>query len=113
MELTPLLTSYGIQPANISPEVREGLNAILRVAGREALAQVQAILKAEAAKRGVVVGGPTPAQQQDSARAALEAAQKAQAEAEAKKKRQRIIIGVVAGVVLIGGVVIYLFTKKR
>ena len=111
MELGTLLPAYGIQPANLSPEVREGLNAILRAAGREAIAQVQEVLKKEAAKRGVQVGntGPRAAEQEAAARAALEAAQKA--EAEAKKKRQRRIIGIVGAVVVVIGIIVA--TKKR
>lgn len=112
MELESLVSAYGIQPANLSPEVREGLNAILRVAGREAIAQVQEVLKKEAAKRGVQVGntGPSAAEQQAVAQKALEAAQKAQEEADAKKKRQRVIIGIAAAIVV---VIVIIVAKKR
>ena len=112
-EINALLSTYGIDPANLSPEVKEGLNEILRTAGRTALEAFIRIMEAEARKRGISTGTPqSPTAQNEAAKQAAEQL-KAEQEAEAAQKRRNIIIGVGVGVAALITVVVILIVRKR
>lgn len=118
MELSAFLAFYapGIASESLSPEVREGLNAILRTASREALKQVGEVLQKEAAKRGIKVGSVSTLQQQtEAAQKTLEDAQR-QAEAEAAKQarqKRNLLIGITVAVAVLIGTVVVIILKKR
>lgn len=101
------LQQYGIAEASLSPEVKEGINEVLRKASTEGLAQLGKILDAEARKRGIDPGSNKDdgRAEQDAILAALEENDKQTA---AKKRRRIIIIGVSAVVVVVVGLIIYL-----
>lgn len=115
-EINALLTAQGIDPLNLSPEVKEGLNEILRSAGRTALESFIKIMEAEARKRGISVSTPqSPTAQNEAAKqaaAALKAQQEAEAAAAAKRRRN-IIIGISTGVVGLIGIVIIIVRKRN
>ena len=112
-EINALLSTYGIDPANLSPEVKEGLNEILRTAGRTALEAFIRIMEAEARKRGISTGTPqSPTAQNEAAKQAAEQL-KAEQEAEAAKKRRNIIISVSVGVAVLVIVAVVIYFKKR
>lgn len=116
-EINALLASYGIDSANLSPEVKEGLNEILRTAGRTALESFIRIMEAEARKRGISAGTQSsPTAQNEAAKKAAEelAAQQEAEAAAAKRKTIYTYIGIGVGVLLlIVGIVVIVRKRKR
>lgn len=115
-EINAVYASYGIDPASLSPEVREGLNAILRNLGRTALEQFQVILEAEARKRGISIGTPKSTAEQEAAvqKAAEEFKAQQEAEAaEAKRKKVYTYVGVGVGALLVIVGVVFFIRKRR
>jgi hypothetical protein len=112
MTLEAALQQQGIDPNSVSPTTKAQLQNVLLQKGKEVLMLVLQILLNQ--NRQVLSNNSTS---EAEIRAQLEAAQR-QAEADAKaeadrKKRRNVIIGIVSGVVIIGGIVVYIFTKKR
>lgn len=110
MTLEAALQQQGIDPNSVSPTTKAELQNVLLQKGKEVLMLVLQILLNQNRQ---VLGNNTTSEAE--IRAQLEAAQR-QAEADAKadrKKRRNVIIGIVSGVVVIGGIVVYLFIKKR
>lgn len=113
-EINALLASYGIDPANLSPEVKDGLNEILRTAGRTALESFIKIMEAEARKRGISAGTPgTPGDQNEAAKQAAEQLKAEQEAQAAAKKRRNVIIGISVGVAALIAVVVVIIVQKR
>jgi CHASE3 domain sensor protein len=109
---TEFLTQNGISEAFLSPSVKDGINQVLKAATMEGVSQFGKILKEEAAKRGVVIGGAgtSTADQQ----AALDAATKQyEAEQAAAKRKKYILIAVGAVTLLVAVAVGLVLLKKR
>lgn len=111
MTLEAALKQQGIDPKTVTPQTKAQLENVLLEKGKEVLLLVLQILLNQ--NRQVLSNPTSEAELKAQLEAArLQAETEAQA-AEAKRKRQRLIAGVVVGVVIIAGVVVYLFTKKR
>lgn len=112
MTLEAALKEQGIDPNTVTPQTKAQLENVLLEKGKEVLLLVLQILLNQ--NRQVFGNSSTT---EAELKAQLEAARvQAEAEAqaaEAKKKRQRLIVGIVVGVVVVAGIVVYIFTKKR
>lgn len=109
----------GIDPNTLSPEVKEGLNAILANAGLTALQQFQKILEAELRKRGLGLKAPntgTSVDQSEAAKKAIEEFTKQQEAEAAAAKRKKVYTYVGAGLgglLLIVGLVIIIRKSRK
>lgn len=113
MTLEAALKQQGIDPNTVTPQTKAQLENVLLEKGKEVLILVLQILLNQ--NKQVFNGANSTSEAELKAQleaARLQAEAEAQA-AEAKKKRQRLIVGVVVGVVVVAGIVVYIFTKKR
>ncbi|MVM34992.1 hypothetical protein GO755_33500 [Spirosoma sp. HMF4905] len=113
MTSSTFLAQYGIAEQSLSPEVKDGINEVLRAGAKQAIEQLGQILQKEAQKRGIDTGTNTStAAQEEAARIAKEEFDAQQAAAK-KKKQQTILMYVAVGVTLLGVVIAIIITKKR
>lgn len=112
-EINALYASYGLDPANLSPEVKNGIENILRGAALNALEELKKILEAELRKRNISVTTPQTPTVQAQAGEGILAKMEAEEAAAAARKRRNIIIGVSAGVVVIVVAIVLIVKRKR
>lgn len=112
MNSTQFLAQYGIAENNLSADVKDGINEVLRAASKEGLQQLGQIFQKEAQKRGIDTGTNVDKSAQDEAVSNAKAEYDAQ-QAEKQKQRRTILIAVAAGVLIVGVLIAVLVSRKR